>query len=167
MRLVLVHPEIPPNTGNVARTAAATGLELHLVKPLGFSLADKHLKRAGLDYWPHVKLTVWENLECFLGGLPSTARLVAASARQGAPHHRFAFTADDWLLFGAETSGLPQSLGDAAQAHVRIPTLSTVRSLNLSTAVGVLVYSALAALGDLDALDAQGGQGFYAYSRER
>ena len=154
MQIVLFEPEIPPNTGNVARLSAAARIPLHLIEPLGFRIEDRYLKRAGLDYWPHVQLKVWPDLDSFLNqpelGPKDAPRLVAASARQGAPLHHFAFRPDDILIFGPETRGLPPEVLARMAEVVRIPIRGEVRSLNLSTAVGIVVYQALAASGELD-----------------
>lgn len=147
MDIVLYQPEIPPNTGNVARLSAAFGLPLHLIEPLGFSLEDRYLKRAGLDYWPHVRLSVWPDLGAYLERAGAGKRLVLASARQGAAAHRFVFTPDDALVFGRETSGLPPEVTALSEYRVRIPIRGVVRSLNLSTAVGIITYQALVSAG--------------------
>ena len=107
MHVVLFQPEIPPNTGNVARLCAAMQVSLHLIEPLGFKLEDRYLKRAGLDYWPHVDMTVWPGLDAYLRNAGAGRRLVLTSARRGVALHRFAFTENDSLVFGRETSGLP------------------------------------------------------------
>ena len=151
MQIVLFEPEIPPNTGNVARLCAATGVELHLIEPLGFSLEDKYLKRAGLDYWPHVQVSVWKNFDAYLAGPGQGKRLVATSSRGGEPVHRFPFTAEDALIFGPETRGLPQEILEKTPHRVRIPIWGKVRSLNLSTAAGIVLYQACAVSGVLDA----------------
>ncbi len=156
LHIVLFHPEIPPNTGNIARLCAATGTRLHLIEPLGFSLEDRYLKRAGLDYWPHVEMRSWPSLEAYLSEDGLGRRLVGTSARRGDPLHRFAFTAGDSLLFGPESAGLPDPVMMLAQSLVRIPVKSCVRSLNLSTAAGIILYAALGCLGCLDALDGRG-----------
>lgn len=150
MHVVLVYPEIPPNTGNVARLCAATGTELHLIEPLGFSLADRYLKRAGLDYWPHVRLHVWPDMAAYVSGPGKDRRLVMTSSRSGDPVHRFAFTPGDALLFGPETRGLPPKVLALSTHHTRIPIRGVVRSLNLSTAVGIVLHQALALTGALD-----------------
>ncbi len=149
-RLVLYQPQIPPNTGNVARTCAATGTELHLIEPLGFRIDDRQLKRAGLDYWPWVQLTVHGDVPAFLqvrqgrGG-----RLLALSARAERPHHACRFREDDWLLLGRESDGLPPELIEAADGSLRIPMAGSiqagggVRSLNLSVAAAVVLFEAL------------------------
>ncbi len=150
MHIVLYHPEIPPNTGNVARLCAATRTRLHLIEPLGFSLDDRYLKRAGLDYWPHVPLTVWPSWEDFLARGVEGRRLVTTSARGGTAVHRFTYAPDDMLVFGPETTGLPQEVLDLTPHRVCIPIWGEVRSINLSTATGVVLYQALAATGELD-----------------
>jgi len=151
MRIVLYQPEIPPNTGNIARLCAATATPLHLIEPLGFKIDDKHLKRAGLDYWPNVKLTVHPHWAAFESAFPRT-RIVLTSARGGTAHHKFRFQADDAIVLGPETRGLPEFLFDLYPERVRIPVFDTVRSLNLSTSAGILLYEALRQTGDLDQL---------------
>ena len=149
MRLILFHPEIPPNTGNVARLCAATGTPLHLIEPLGFSLADRYLKRAGLDYWPHVRLSVHPDMASFLREA-APPRLVLSSARGGVPAHRFAFEPGDAIVLGPETTGLPGEVLALSEHLVRIPIQGQVRSLNLSTAAGILLHEALRQTGALD-----------------
>ncbi len=149
MQIVLFEPEIPPNTGNVARLCAATGIVLNLIKPLGFSLADRYLKRAGLDYWEHVKMQVWESFADFLFAQGKTGRLVATSARQGIPVHEFKFEENDILVFGPETRGLPPEVLNEAEQRIRIPVKDAVRSLNLSTATGIVLYQALFSSGKI------------------
>jgi tRNA (cytidine/uridine-2'-O-)-methyltransferase len=141
MRIVLFEPEIPPNTGNIARLCAATRTPLHLIEPLGFSISDKHLKRAGLDYWPHVDVTVHPDFDQFLEAV-APPRLVMATTKGSTPHHRFAFRPDDAIVLGPETRGLPQELMEG-HPRVRIPIWGEVRSLNLSTATGILLFEAL------------------------
>lgn len=153
IEIVLYEPEIPQNTGSIARTCAATRTPLHLIKPLGFSLADRYLKRAGLDYWPEVDLTVWEDFPSFCQARPQ-ARLVATTAgnrgQDTRPYQCFDYTADDVLLFGTESRGLPEAVLDAARARLRIPIWGHVRSLNLANAATVILYEALRAVGELD-----------------
>ncbi|MES9995539.1 TrmH family RNA methyltransferase [Desulfovibrio aminophilus] len=149
MHLVLFNPEIPPNTGNVARLCAAMRVPLHLIEPLGFSLADRYLKRAGLDYWPHVDLHVHPDLDHFLRET-APARLVLSSARGGVPAHRFAFEQGDAIVLGPETTGLPGEVLALSEHLVRIPIKGQVRSLNMSTAAGILLHEALRRTGDLD-----------------
>lgn len=152
MRIVLFNPEIPPNTGNIARLCAATGTPLHLVEPLGFKIDDKHMKRAGLDYWPHVTLSVhphWGACEAALISTGEPYRLIFTSARGGANLHEFPFQKHDVLVFGPETKGLPESILALSPHRIRIPISDKVRSLNLSTAAGITLYEALRQTGGL------------------
>ncbi|MEB3330471.1 MAG: tRNA (cytidine(34)-2'-O)-methyltransferase [Candidatus Sericytochromatia bacterium] len=143
MNIVLVEPEIPPNTGNVARLCAGLDARLHLVEPLGFSISDRHLKRAGLDYWPAVRLERHLSLDALQAGHPE-ARWVYTSARAHLLHTDWAFEPGDFLVFGKETSGLPAALLAGQEARtVRIPHWGPVRSLNLSNAVAVIAYEAM------------------------
>jgi tRNA (cytidine/uridine-2'-O-)-methyltransferase len=150
-RIVLYQPQIPPNTGNVARTCAATGTDLHLIDPLGFQIDDRQLRRAGLDYWPLVALERHGSWSAFadrrqaLGG-----RLIALSSHADQAYTSWSFAPDDWLLFGRETDGLPADVMDQADAAITIPMPHAarggqpgVRSLNLSVAVGVVLFEAL------------------------
>jgi len=154
VQIVLVHPEIPHNTGCAARLAAALGLELHLVEPLGFSLEDRYLKRAGLDYWPLVDLVVHPSLDAALAELaagserPLEERLELFTARGGRSLFEADCAPDDVLVFGSESRGLPQELLDAHPARrVYLPIRPGVRSLNLANAVAVGVYTALVRAG--------------------
>ncbi len=152
MEVVLVHPEIPHNTGCAARLSAALGLRLHLVEPLGFSLEDRYLKRAGLDYWPMVDLVVHRSFEALATSLAGTRsleqRLRLFSARGGASLFETAFEPDDVLVFGSETRGLPKDLLERhPQRRVYIPIRSGVRSLNLANVVCLSVYTALVRAG--------------------
>jgi len=153
LHIVLYHPEIPPNTGNVARLCAGTGVQLHLIEPLGFVIDDRHLRRAGLDYWPHVAWKVWPSFEAYLEAAGAGRRLVCTSARGGEPVHRFVFTPEDSLVFGPESTGLPQEVLELAAHRVRIPTRNCIRSLNLSTSAGIVLYFALAGTGALEEWD--------------
>ncbi|MCP9899074.1 tRNA (cytidine(34)-2'-O)-methyltransferase [Cyanobium sp. Cruz CV13-4-11] len=154
-RVVLYQPQIPPNTGNVARTCAATGSELHLIEPLGFTISDRHLRRAGLDYWPWVSLQLHADLACFLAERQRRGgRLIALSSQVEATYTEFRFRNDDWLLFGRETDGLPNALQATAEARLTIPMARRarqgeggVRSLNLSVSVGIVLFEALRQLG--------------------
>ncbi len=143
LEVALVEPEIPPNTGNVARTCAATRTPLHLVEPLGFRLTDRHLKRAGLDYWPHVRLRVHSDLNAFLDAMRDK-RLVFFSKSGSHVYYDYSFQPGDCLVFGPETRGLPEDLLRRFPDRVlRIPMdCSHVRSLNLATAVGVALFEA-------------------------
>ncbi|MGB6065930.1 MAG: tRNA (cytidine(34)-2'-O)-methyltransferase [Desulfomonilaceae bacterium] len=144
LNVVLVHPEIPPNTGNIGRLCCAVGATLHLVKPLGFLLDDRSLKRAGLDYWKKVNLVVWEDLEQYVSSVPAE-KIVLTSSKRGKLYHDIEFGPGDHILFGPETSGLPPELFQRFPNRVaKIPIhLNKVRSLNLSTAAGIIVYEAL------------------------
>lgn len=148
-RLVLVKPQIPPNTGNIARTCAATGTELHLVGPLGFEISDRHLKRAGLDYWPHVDLHYHNQIEDFRAVHKNRGgRLIGFSVRGKNSYLQWKYEAEDWLLFGSETKGLdPEVLSDC-DATLYIPmNQEKVRSLNLSVSVAVGLFEARRQLG--------------------
>jgi len=148
LHVVLVEPEIPPNTGNVARLCAATGCALHLVEPLGFRIDDRELKRAGLDYWDALQVVVHPSLDAFLAAF-SPERLWLLSTRATCAYADAAFAHGDAIVFGKETAGLPQALLDAhPERALRIPMRAgAVRSINLSTAVGVVTYAALERLG--------------------
>ena len=147
MRIVLVEPEIPQNTGSVARLCAATDTPLDLVGKLGFSLEDRYLKRAGLDYWPFVALTVHPTWEEFRATRPP-GRLLAFSSHGEQPYTRIAFRADDLLVFGGETRGLPDDLRRELAPLWNIPMPgSGVRSLNLANAASIVLYEALRQLG--------------------
>ena len=147
LHIALIEPEIPPNTGNVARLCAATGIRLHLVEPLGFSIDDKALKRAGLDYWHLVDLIVHPSLDAFLEATADRKRWML-STRAQRTYADAAFASGDVLVFGKETKGLPQSLLDAHPGTtLRVPMRpQSVRSINLSTTVGIVTYAALARL---------------------
>lgn len=143
MHIVLYQPEIPQNTGNIARTCAATGSTLHLIKPLGFSLADKYLKRAGLDYWHMMEYHVHENFEELLAQYPNACmHFLSTKAPKG--YTEVAYGENDFLVFGCETRGLPESLLSRVYDRcVRIPMVPGARSLNLSNSVAIVLYEAL------------------------
>jgi tRNA (cytidine/uridine-2'-O-)-methyltransferase len=143
--IVLFEPEIPPNTGNIARLCAGTDTPLHLIEPLGFSLSDKYLKRAGLDYWPNVNLTVWKNWEQFRQNGPD-GRLVFTSAKRGTNIFKFKFEAGDLIVFGPETRGLPIEFFTDDSSSINIPINKKIRSLNLSTSAGIALYQAMSQL---------------------
>jgi len=149
--IVLVEPEIPPNTGNIARLCAATGTVLHLVGKLGFAIDDRQLKRAGLDYWHAVDIRLWPDLPTLEAAFPA-ARWWYTSKKAEKTHLQAAFHAGDFLVFGKETLGLPDALLDRhAEQCLRIPIFSpVVRSLNLSTAAGIILYEALRQSGRLE-----------------
>ena len=148
MNVVLFQPEIPPNTGSIARLCAATDTTLHLVAPLGFKIDDKHLKRAGLDYWQYVKLELHESWAAFLRGRAGE-RLLYFSKKARRSYTQASYREGDFLVFGPETRGLPQDLLDANRERAyRIPMMGReVRSLNLASAVSVVLYEALRQLG--------------------
>ena len=156
-RLVLYQPEIPPNTGNVARSCAATCTELHLIEPLGFEISDRSLRRAGLDYWPWVDLHRHRDWSAFRAEQQQRGgRLLALTRHASSPYHRVRYRHDDWLLFGRETSGLPAEILLDADARLSIPMPGSVdrgggvRSLNLATAAGVVLFEALRQLESVE-----------------
>ena len=148
MHIVFVEPEIPPNTGTTARLCAATNTTFHLVGPLGFSLEDRYLKRAGLDYWPHATVYVYSHWQDFFAHRPS-GRLLAFSARAMQSYTSVQYREDDILIFGSETRGLPETLRSSlADSLYTIPMQGTqVRSLNLANAAAIVLYEALRQLG--------------------
>ncbi|MEA5603286.1 tRNA (cytidine(34)-2'-O)-methyltransferase [Nostoc sp. UHCC 0252] len=150
-QVVLVNPQIPPNTGNIARTCAATGTELHLVGPLGFEISDRYLKRAGLDYWPYVKLHYHESLEAFkIVHQERGGRWLGYTVGGNCSYVSFQFQADDWLLFGSETTGLPPTILSDCDATLYIPMSQPgVRSLNLSVSVAIGLFETRRQLGYL------------------
>ena len=148
MHIVLFEPEIPPNTGSVARLCAATLTPLHLIEPLGFKISDKHLKRAGLDYWELVDLTVHKSWDAFVRRR-ADKRLLFFSKRATRSYTQARYQEEDFLVFGPETRGLPAELLAANAEHCyRIPMMASgVRSLNLSNAVSIVLYEGLRQLG--------------------
>jgi tRNA (cytidine/uridine-2'-O-)-methyltransferase len=143
MHIVLYQPEIPQNTGNIARTCAATGMTLHLIKPLGFSLEDRYLKRAGLDYWDMMQFHVYDGFEDLLQAYPN-ARMFCLSTKAARSYTEVIYDKDDFLVFGCETRGLPESLlARVYDRCVRIPMVGGARSLNLSNSVAIVAYEAL------------------------
>jgi tRNA (cytidine/uridine-2'-O-)-methyltransferase len=143
--IVLVEPEIPPNTGNVIRLAANTGCTLHLVEPLGFSMDDKHMRRAGLDYHEYAELKRHASWPAFLASeQPAPDRMFALTTRATRLVHEVQFSPGDWLVFGAETRGLSEVVRQsfAATQSIKLPMIAGQRSLNLSNAVAVTVFEA-------------------------
>lgn len=143
--IVLVQPEIPPNTGNIIRLAANTGCTLHLIEPLGFSMEDKHMRRAGLDYHEYAELKRHANWQAFLDDQqPTPQRLFALTTKGTRLVHQAAFKTSDYLVFGSETQGLAPALRETflPEQRLKLPMLPTQRSLNLSNAVAVTVYEA-------------------------
>ena len=143
MNIVLVNPEIPQNTGNIARTCAATGAVLHLIRPLGFELTDKYLKRAGLDYWNLMEYYVYDDLEDFFRG-HAGARCHYATTKAPKGYHEADYRDGDYIFFGCETRGLPENLLEKVYDRcIRIPMRAEARSLNLSNSVAIVLYEAL------------------------
>lgn len=148
--IVLVEPEIPPNTGNIARLCGATGTVLHLVGKLGFSTDNRYLKRAGLDYWSEVEIRYWDDLATLQSAFPA-GRFVYTSKKAPRSYLCFRFEPGDFIVFGKETKGLPEELIEAhPEVSVRIPIIGKVRSLNLSTSAGIVLYEALRQTGALE-----------------
>ena len=151
LHIVLVEPEIPPNTGNIARSCAATGTVLHLVKPLGFSIDDKSLKRAGLDYWPYVSVQIHESLDAFLAEYGDRKdRMFLATTKGSRYYTDIEFRDGDMILFGRETAGLPREFIEAnRERSIRIPLSedTRLRSLNLSNSVSIVLFEALRQMG--------------------
>ena len=147
MNIVLVNPEIPQNTGNIARTCAATGAVLHLIRPLGFSLEDRYLKRAGLDYWNLMEYRVYDSPDAFFRDHPGVrAHYATTKAPRG--YHEAEFREGDYIFFGCETRGLPENLLQKEYERcIRIPMREEARSLNLSNSVAVILYEALRQTG--------------------
>lgn len=153
--IVLHEPEIPQNTGNIARTCAATGSRLHIIKPMGFEITDKNLKRAGLDYWYLLDITYYENLDDFYSKNPNITCYYASTK---APHNHceVSFNDGDYIMFGKETKGLDEGLLLKNKENcIRIPMIEDARSLNLSNSVAVVIYEALRQTG-FKALSCQG-----------
>ncbi len=141
--VVLVHPQIPPNTGNIGRLCVNTGATLHLIEPLGFSIDDKALRRAGLDYWPKLDLVVWESLEKFIESV-DMKRCFLATTKSQKPYFEAKFQPGDYLLFGSETSGLPtELLQKYKEQTITIPMTKEGRSLNLAVSAGIVLYEAI------------------------
>ena len=145
--VVLVEPEIPANTGNIARTCAATGAALHLVRPLGFSTEDKYLKRAGLDYWHLVDIHYYDSFQEFAGA-HSHRRFFLATTKAPRFYTQVTYEQDDMLIFGKETKGLSQEIREAyPEAQIRLPMINEARSLNLGNSVAAILYEALRQIG--------------------
>ena len=143
MHIVLYNPEIPQNTGNIARTCAATHSTLHLIKPLGFSVEDKYLKRAGLDYWNLLEFYIYEDFEALLQKYPEH-QMYFLSTKGEKKYSDVAYKPNDFLVFGCETKGLPESLLKRVyEDTIRIPMVEEARSLNLSNGVAIVLYEAL------------------------
>lgn len=145
LHIVLVEPEIPQNCGNIARTCAATGSQLHLVEPLGFDISEKAIRRAGLDYWYLVEVTTHPSLEALFRAFPQAASdLWLATTKAPRDYSQAQFSPDCWLFFGKETAGLPLDFREAFRERcIRLPMVNEARSLNLANSVAVLTYEAL------------------------
>ena len=144
LHVVLVEPEIPPNTGNIGRLCLATDAHLHLVKPLGFSISDRALKRAGLDYWKDVRLSVWESFGELQAAQPTGTRYLYLTTKTRRAYWDAQYGDGDFLVFGRDTKGLPESLLESNREHLfTIPMTEQTRSLNLATAVGIVLYEAV------------------------
>lgn len=145
MNVVLIEPEIPPNTGNIARLCAVTNSRLHLIEPLGFRIDDRQLKRAGMDYWQKLDWKLWKNWSEFERGVAGKARFWFIESGGGQRYTEAAFAPDDYLVFGRETKGIPESLLESNQkSWLRIPMFNEeTRSLNLANCVSIVLYEAL------------------------
>ena len=143
LNIVLHEPEIPANTGNIGRTCVATGTRLHLIKPLGFDISDKAVKRAGLDYWPKLDVTVYESYEDFLERNPG-AKIYYATTKGPQTYVDVQYEEDCFIMFGKESAGIPEEiLVEHEETCIRIPMLPEIRSLNLSNSVAIVLYEAL------------------------
>lgn len=145
--VVLVEPEIPPNTGNIGRLCLATGSTLHLIKPLGFSIDDRTLKRAGLDYWKEVDVRLWDSFEDLRRSRESGSRFFFLTTKSKRAYYDIHFRADDFIVFGRETKGLPEGLLAAHVAELLTIPMRGTRSLNLATAVGIVLFEAMRQVG--------------------
>ncbi|WP_312368540.1 tRNA (cytidine(34)-2'-O)-methyltransferase [Lachnoclostridium sp.] len=143
MNIVLFEPEIPANTGNIGRTCVATGTKLHLIEPLGFRLDEKEIKRAGLDYWKDLDVTVYENYDDFLRRNPN-AKIYMATTKARHVYTEVSYEPDCFIMFGKESAGIPEEiLLDNKDTSIRIPMIGEIRSLNLSNSVAIVLYEAL------------------------
>ncbi len=143
LNIVLHEPEIPANTGNIGRTCVASGTRLHLIRPLGFSLDEKMLRRAGLDYWKYLDVRVYENYEDFCRKNPG-AKIYYATTKARRAYTHVAYEPDCYLMFGTESAGIPEELlVEHEETCIRIPMIGEMRSLNLSNAVAIVLYEAL------------------------
>lgn len=143
LNIVLLEPEIPQNTGNIGRTCVATGTRLHLIEPLGFSISDKAVKRAGMDYWPHLDVNVYEDYGDFLKRNPG-AKVYMATTKGPNVYTEVNYEPDCYIMFGKESAGIPEEiLVDNQENSIRIPMNREIRSLNLSNSVAIVLYEAL------------------------
>lgn len=143
MNIVLLEPEMPANTGNIGRTCVATNTRLHLIEPLGFRITDKEVKRAGLDYWPQLDVTVYDNYQDFLDKNPG-AKIYMATTKAPKAYTQVEYEPDCYIMFGKESAGIPEDiLYDNQETAIRIPMVGDIRSLNLSNSVAIVLYEAL------------------------
>lgn len=143
MNIILFEPEIPANTGNIGRTCVATGTRLHLIEPLGFRLDEKEIKRAGLDYWKDLDVTVYENYDDFLRRNPN-AKIYMATTKARHVYTEVSYESDCFIMFGKESAGIPEEiLLENKETSIRIPMIGEIRSLNLSNSVAIVLYEAL------------------------
>lgn len=143
MNIVLLEPEIPANTGNIGRTCVATGTKLHLIEPLGFRLDEKEIKRAGLDYWKDLDVTIYKNYEDFLSKNPN-AKVYMATTKARHVYTEVSYEPDSFIMFGKESAGIPEEiLLQNKDTCVRIPMIGDIRSLNLSNSVAIILYESL------------------------
>ena len=155
INIVLHEPEIPGNTGNIGRTCVATGVKLHLIEPLGFQIDEKHLKRAGMDYWDKLDVTVYDDFDDFLAENPG-ARIYMATTKSKQKYTDVNYEEDCFIMFGKESAGIPEEiLLDYKDTAVRIPMYPEIRSLNLSNSVAIVLYEALRQ-HDFKGLETQG-----------
>ena len=145
LNIVLLEPEMPANTGNIGRTCCATGTRLHLIEPMGFRINDKMLKRAGLDYWEHLDVTIYDSYEDFLEKNPKARdKMYMATTKARHRYTDVSYEEDAYIMFGKESAGIPEEiLVDNEDTCIRIPMLDKIRSLNLSNSVAVVLYEAL------------------------
>lgn len=142
--VVLVEPEIPPNTGNIGRLCLATGAHLHLIQPLGFSIDDRALRRAGLDYWAEVQVSLWDSFADFEKAQPARARMFFLTTKSRRAYWDQEFQPGDYFVFGRETKGLPEALlAERPEQALTIPMSGNTRSLNLATSVGIVLFEAV------------------------
>ncbi len=143
MNIVLLEPEIPANTGNIGRTCVATGTSLHLIKPLGFEISDKQIRRAGMDYWYDIDLHIYESFEDFLAA-NGNARIFMATTKAKQVYSDVTYNDGDFIMFGKESAGIPEEiLVRYEDTAIRIPMVGEIRSLNLSNSVAIVLYEAL------------------------